>query len=691
MDVQINAEDIRLNSTDDIRLNATGDVVIGSTTGHIRFEDGPVHIGFPVTTENEVATKEYVTGAISDIDLTFTSDEITEGSTNLYHTDTRAKDAVAAALGDGIEYVDGSFDVQFSNGITIGGGSGNELVIDRNEVDNWYEASGAVSTHNDLTTGVHGVTGDVVGTTDTQDLSNKRIIDTLYFTDGVTIANEGEIAVRAVSHDFDVQANYGDLNLKTVAEPEGVGSNVNISSLYGDIVLDTPGQDKHAYIGSVAPANQIATRADIDATTQGLTVEAPVRTASTANITLSGEGTLEDGQSYWSTDRVLVRAQTTASDNGLYIVNKNGAWEKASDDSTTVSGSFVFVAEGASAGKGYVKVGNAWNQFSETGNYITSVSAELDVTGGNLSVVANTFDAYGSAAAITPTSLGLGNVDNTSDANKPVSTDTQAALDLKANASNPTISGGLTVDGSGDFTIDADAGIILQAGTTSYLNSATAGNEIATEGYVDDAIAGVTVDYAAMAGTYIDWTGTQFEVDASDLITGEGLATTTDVSTALLDYTLTSSLDSEVGSFGYLKSADLPTMYTDEDAVSALEAVVPNFTAVEINSVAKQIAATVSAPTALSQVTAYEFLGTEYRSAKFLVKTAYGAHTELSEVLITLDSSNNIAITEYAIVGTNGSSSTITADYVEVGTTVRLRVTPTNNTSTITVVGTLLA
>jgi hypothetical protein len=130
--------------------------------------------------------------------------------------------------------------------------------------------------------------------------------------------------------------------------------------------------------------------------------------------------------------------------------------------------------------------------------------------------------------------------------------------------------------------------------------------------------------------------------------------------------------------------------FTDVRAVDALEAVVPNFTAVEINSVAKQVAATTTVATA-SQVTAYEFLGTEYRSAKFLVKTAQGSHTDVSEVLLTMDASNNISITEYAMVGTNGSLMTITADYVEIGTTVRLRVTTANNTSVVTVVGTLLA
>jgi hypothetical protein len=130
--------------------------------------------------------------------------------------------------------------------------------------------------------------------------------------------------------------------------------------------------------------------------------------------------------------------------------------------------------------------------------------------------------------------------------------------------------------------------------------------------------------------------------------------------------------------------------FTEQRAIDAIQDTTPNFTSVEINSIAKQVASTVSVATA-SQVTAYEFLGTEYRSAKFLVKTAQGSHTDVAEVLLTMDSSNNISITEYAMVGTNGSLMTITADYVEVGTTVRLRVTTANNTSVVSVVGTLLA
>ena len=127
--------------------------------------------------------------------------------------------------------------------------------------------------------------------------------------------------------------------------------------------------------------------------------------------------------------------------------------------------------------------------------------------------------------------------------------------------------------------------------------------------------------------------------------------------------------------------------FTDARAVDALEAVVPNFTAVDVNSLAKQVAATATSLGSVV-VTAYQFAKADYKTAKFLVKIDNGTENEVSEILLTLDSSDNIAITEYAIVSTNGSRGTITADIS--GSNVRLRVNPVND-STINVVGTLLA
>ena len=64
----------------------------------------------------------------------------------------------------------------------------------------------------------------------------------------------------------------------------------------------------------------------------------------------------------------------------------------------------------------------------------------------------------GTVSGVTATHVGLGNVDNTSDADKPVSTDTQTALDAKASLAGAVFTGNVEVDGSlvvdGDFTVN---------------------------------------------------------------------------------------------------------------------------------------------------------------------------------------------------------------------------------------------
>jgi len=127
--------------------------------------------------------------------------------------------------------------------------------------------------------------------------------------------------------------------------------------------------------------------------------------------------------------------------------------------------------------------------------------------------------------------------------------------------------------------------------------------------------------------------------------------------------------------------------FTDARAVSALEAVTPDFPAVEIANVAKQVAASATVATA-STNTAVSWAVADYKSAEFLVKIAQGTHTEVSKVILTLDTSDNIAITEYAMVGTNGSLGSVSADVS--GSDVRLRVTTDLNNSAVAVVGTLL-
>jgi phage-related tail fiber protein len=71
----------------------------------------------------------------------------------------------------------------------------------------------------------------------------------------------------------------------------------------------------------------------VDLTVQGLDPKASVKAASTANIaSLSGTMTI-DGVALVAGDRVLVKDQTTALANGVYIVAA-GAWARAIDLST---------------------------------------------------------------------------------------------------------------------------------------------------------------------------------------------------------------------------------------------------------------------------------------------------------------------------------------------------------------------
>jgi hypothetical protein len=128
--------------------------------------------------------------------------------------------------------------------------------------------------------------------------------------------------------------------------------------------------------------------------------------------------------------------------------------------------------------------------------------------------------------------------------------------------------------------------------------------------------------------------------------------------------------------------------FTDQRAVDALEAVTPVFTEIDVNSIALNIAATVDVAVQNTTGTVYSFDSGTYTSAKFLVKADTGTHTEITEVLVTLDSSSNIAITEYAIVNTGGSLVNITA--VMNDADVELQATVVNDNTTVRVYGTLI-
>lgn len=97
-------------------------------------------------------------------------------------------------------------------------------------------------------------------------------------------------------------------------------------------------------------AQDAVTKAYADALAQGYKWKEPVRAATTANITLSGAQTI-DGVAVVAGDRVLVKAQSTGSQNGVYVA-ASGSWTRATDfdASSEVVGASCFVSEGSTLG-----------------------------------------------------------------------------------------------------------------------------------------------------------------------------------------------------------------------------------------------------------------------------------------------------------------------------------------------------
>jgi hypothetical protein len=603
-------------------------------------------------------------------------------------------------------------------------------------------ASGYVSTHEGLTSGVHGVTGDVVGTTDIQDLSNKRIIDTLNFSDGVTIANEGEIAVLAGTHEFEIKANDGPLHLKTIA----TGADVVITSDDGDIVLEANGS---SYLTSVSAGNEIATHSYVDNAISGLDWKQAVNLLATADVNMTGNtGTLViDGHAALDTSdvgyRILLTAQAIDSENGIYeYTEAAGVYTLTrtadADTYTELIGAAVFVMEGTSYGQtSWVQsdhyltdfTSQEWTQFSGSGSVVAGDGITVD--GLEVSIDRTTVDTWydpagaagnaQSAAESYADGVAGQAYSNAQSYADGVSSQAQSAAESYAdgvagqaysNAQSYADGVSSQAQSAAEGYADGVAGQAYsnaqsyadgvagqaQSAAESYADGVSSQAQSAAESYAD----GVASQAYSNAQSYADgldtddieegatneyFTDVRAKTSAANLLTSASLTniTITGDETGLTITAENGVADSDTDD---LTEGTTNLYFTDQRAVDALEAVVPNFTAVEINSLAKQVAATIEVATA-SQVTAYSFAKADYRSAKFLIKTAYGSHTELTEVLLTLDSSDNIAITEYATIGTNGSSMTVTADIS--GTDVRLRVTTLNNTSDVTVVGTLLA
>ena len=115
-----------------------------------------------------------------------------------------------------------------------------------------------------------------------------------------------------------------------------------------------------------------ATKGFVEATSQGLDVKDSCVAATTANITIStalNNGDTLDGVSLSTNDRVLVKDQSTASQNGIYVVGSTPA--RAADLATgaNAAGFFTFVEKGTvNADNGFVCTSDSGSAVVGTNN-----------------------------------------------------------------------------------------------------------------------------------------------------------------------------------------------------------------------------------------------------------------------------------------------------------------------------------
>lgn len=154
----------------------------------------------------------------------------------------------------------------------------------------------------------------------------------------------------------------------------------------------------------------VATKSYVDAARSGLDVKQSVRAATTGPLTIATD--LEAGDTLDTTvtlvagDRVLVKNQSTGSENGIYVVQASGAAIRATDADSSAEvtpGMFVFVEEGTANGdNGFVLTTDAPITLGTTPLTFTQFSgAGQVIAGAGLTKTGNQLDVGGTANRIT--------------------------------------------------------------------------------------------------------------------------------------------------------------------------------------------------------------------------------------------------------------------------------------------------
>jgi hypothetical protein len=558
---------------------------------------------------------------------TLGSDDIAEGSTNKYFTDERAQDAVGNAVGNGLSYDDNT------GAVSVNTSTIQARVADVSDTEIGY---------------LNGVTSAIQTQLDakfaTANASTSNISEgtNLYFTD--------ERAQDAVGNSVGNGLDYDDSSGAISVDPSEFALNA-VGAPTGNVSLATY---KITGLGTPTDSTDAATKAYVDSVTEGLHIHESARAATTANVNLANaleNGDTLDGVTLATGDRVLVKNQTTQSENGIYVVQASGQPTRATDFDTATevdSGDFIFVYAGTvNASTGWVQTNKpatigtdaiVFTQFSGAGTYLA---------GNGLTLTGSTFTIDTTITADLSTSQTL--------TNKSISGSSNTLTNIPNNAlSNSAITiNGTSTSLGGTRTLGSDD--IAEGSTNKYFTDERAQDAVGT-------ILGSGLTYTdATPAITVDSTVVQLRVaDVSDTEIGylngvtSGIQAQLDTKAALVSPSFTTP---NIG-------AASGTSLTLTGSITLADALIGTAT---------------QALTDGNATVVDSWSATAYRSAKYIVQMVNGNDIEVLEVLVTVNGENNVYLTEYADVQSNAQIGTTDADYS--GGNVRLKVTASDGTT----------